>query len=361
MPAQMQAQEEKTSGDYLSKISFSKLRQLYECPRKWEQRYILNNPPENDISDEFKRGQEMHNLIEYCIKNKSYDDLIEINENLAREIEKLVRESDEISTEFEINCKLSNVEIEGRVDVLSITKDSVRIFEIKPLILYHKMKFTDIDKYTRIQLLLYAYVISQYYPELEKIEVGIISYISQVALVSFSISASDLEKFEKSLKKELSFAHSTLEDYFRYGFETRPSWWCGFCQYKRSCPTTYKIDDFKEVARELRVLEEKVAELRKIIREYTKQYGAIQLEDYEYGWFEKVENSVDAKNLLQYFINEGIDFKEYFKPDLRKIISLAKKDDEVANFVFSEIVYEFKGRKIKKEGNTDDNSSNSNV
>lgn len=340
--------------DYLNEISFTKLKSLYECPLSWYKKYVLNKEPENDIAEEFKVGREFHFLIErifegHGLKREYTEDLAKINPELADTVEELALTADEVLIEKKIEKEINGTIVKGVPDVVLIFEDYIEIIDIKPLLLWKSMKFENLDKFTQIQLMFYAWLLSENYPE-HAIIVSVLSYISPIPYLRWMASKENIEKFQRALLKEIDYANKTFVDYLEHGFEARPGAWCAFCRYKMSCPSEYKIDDFQSVANELRKLEEKVEELRKIVKDYTRQTGKpLRVGNYEYGWFDTIRTEVDNIRLLNYMIDNGIDFKQFFKANIQAIIQLAKQNEEIANFVFQDVVWQFRGKKIKEK------------
>ncbi len=336
--------------DYLSEISFTKLKSLYECPRQWQMRYILNAEKENDIAEEFKRGKEVHALVESAILHKDPTLVEEINPKLVVYLDDLIKKNNFIWIENRFEKEIGEFKVVGFPDIVAVGDKEVRVIDIKSQLLDQKLKFSELDKFTQIQLMFYAWLVSEKYPN-HAIKVGVISWIGNFPFAEFDVYPMDIMRFQRKLKIELDYAKRTLGEYAEFGFQARPGSWCAYCQYKMSCPSEYKIEDIQSVAGELRKLEEKVEELKKVLKNYTKETGKIiQVGDYEYGWFETQETEIiQIDALIDYLIQRGMNITEFLKPDIRKIISMSRKDHNLLNFLYYNFAYHFRGRKIKGE------------
>lgn len=311
---------------------------LNRCPRHFYKKYVEQAQPEVTI-EAFRKGIENHRQIQGFLL-REIDEL----ENKVLEASLYpIRENYEIQVEVPVFLELDGVKIfEGFADIVATNSEKMLILDIKSR--YNTFEEgLSFGKDLDMQLSFYGNLLKDDRP----LSVGVIALhnkFSPVATLPFE-RINKFPNFPEDFLRLLSTAERKIKEHEERGFP--PTYvGCEYCEYVVSCGAQIEnSDDIFDIAQQLRVLEARVKELKSKVKKFCEENGvSITVGDYEYGFFPTRKIVYDKKELLDYLIKK----KRYdlLLPDLRKLEYT--NDENLLNLLGSEFIYEFRGRKTRK-------------
>ena len=150
-----------------------------------------------------------------------------------------------------------------------------------------------------------------------------------------------------------------VSDIIRLEEEPRPqpSGYCYLCQYAMSCPGVPEVVKAspEDLLQQYLVLSAKVEAIRKALSAYTAVNGTLELPDATIGHF-PVESLEVTPEFWEWTKEQGLDPLTLCNPDKRKIMSLAKKAPECANYIVlssEKTRFDIKVNRRRRKGNDD--------
>ena len=145
-----------------------------------------------------------------------------------------------------------------------------------------------------------------------------------------------LEDIDLPQPATISARIQEVADIIRLEEEPRPqpSGYCYLCQYAMSCPGVPEVVKAspEDLLQQYLVLSAKVEAIRKALSAYTAVHGTLELPDATIGHF-PVETLEVLPELWDWVRSQGLDPLTLCNPDKRKIMSLARKAPECANYI----------------------------
>jgi len=275
-------------------LSHNKIKTYLECKLKYKYQYIDKLPQIQNPAFEF--GKIVHTIFELYVQ-----ELIKVNKSKDKDIlNKIIFNQIipiDIKDEISYVCNNYNKSFKLEYETFVGTEYNMEVFLEKPKVfkmiidrlhIDNENKVAKIYDYktnrlptdTDLQLAIYAWGVSQYYPDIEKFECYT-EYIRQPLYNTKKIlNIIVVEQLDKELLK-LSKAIDVLNGSRKYNSNITEK--CAVCAYRDSCEAVKKLDfpteDVEELGNFITIYEEKLKQAKKIIKLKINKEGDINMRD----------------------------------------------------------------------------------
>ena len=220
------------SGDIVSATRFSVFSQ---CPMKYFLRFEIgfnltgNDPPPSDINvtqeendlDSRLKGRIIHTLLEEEIKRedllkttniildkenihtdekkKLLDDILkDLNKYFSSDTYNEINSAQNYKNEYEIYLKMDEFYLYGRIDKVIFTENKIKIIDYKTDNIIQN-NFNDRRKQYYSQVKFYSYILSKFFPHIQKFELQIVYIKNPDSIFLFEINTKDFPAIEDEI------------------------------------------------------------------------------------------------------------------------------------------------------------------
>lgn len=332
----------------LKPYSFSRLSEFERCPKRFEFKYIQKLPEILEDAGHF--GKIVHEAIARLIKNQNFEEILkelefeeyERAKNMIEKVKNMINGLKIIGVEVKFSFNedfipvpfdSDDVYIRGIIDMIVKGEHGYIIYDWK----------TGYSKPNMFQLLFYAWAASKLNLPVEA--VGFV-LLNSGEIETIEVNDELLDRTEKRIKSLVWQIENTKT------FEPKPGLHCAYCSYIGICPLAKElerkdipsirtIEEAKQVAKELKILEEKKKRWEKILKGFLSEQGIddLEVEDnhYKLSISEVIytKRNIDKKEFYakveEKLTQKQLDKWEFFKLETKKLKDLI--DDDLKDFV----------------------------
>jgi len=208
------------------------------------------------------------------------------------------------------------------------------------------------------QLAVYAWLVSQEYPQVEKFVVQL-DFIRYNVQRSTTLEKSQLAQVEKQVLGLIGQVEKAIAD---DKFPTRPGQFCSWCGYSLKCPAVKNIsanvkpitgeEDARAVAEELAVLERQVAIRKEALKNWCREAGPVETNGLTWGFFKVGGPAIeDIDGFVQLMNEHDLDPRPYLSTNgtkLKKLWNDPELAEKLAGIAVDKSVTRFEGKKVKE-------------
>lgn len=354
----------------MNQYSYSKIRTWSSCPLSYKLTYL--DKVGRDEGEPLTLGSAAHEFFEYYVNqhlsnvslgksidltsiwkeiavlvwakeprgDSRYEDYLDICEPFVKNFDfseipkgsKTLCEAKLGLTKEGLACDFlaENVYFRGVIDRLDLNGYTAKITD-------YKTGFS--GKSDALQVNIYAWMVSIYYPEITNFEV-VIHYVQS--------NWKEKWKFSKEILSGIEFQVKAITETIENDkkFKARPGSRCSGCIVAFACDrksSKTKLIEKKihaeKIASDILAIEAQLDAKKEMLKSWVQENGEVEVNGEKFSFYPIESVKTDTRELAATLNNNNIDPWDYLKGNVREIKKLCKENDEIANALAQAMVF----------------------